>query len=70
MNDPMVQAATDVAPRQLTSDELPFALRLSEKLRRFVDLIGRFGSWFLLPLVLITVFDLGLRKTGTDDDLL
>ena len=43
---------------------MPFALRLSERLRHFVDLIGRFGSWFLVPLVLITVFDLGLRKTG------
>jgi TRAP-type mannitol/chloroaromatic compound transport system permease small subunit len=48
----------------LSDEELPFALRLSEKLRRFVDAIGRFGSWFMVPLVLITVFDLGLRKTG------
>ena len=48
----------------LSEDELSFALRLSEGLRRFVDLIGRFGSWFMIPLVLITVFDLGLRKTG------
>ena len=50
--------------RHLSEDELPFSLRLSEMLRRFVDLIGRFGSWFIIPLVLITVFDLGLRKTG------
>ncbi len=48
----------------LSEEELPFALRLSERLRRMVDLIGRFGSWFMVPLVLITVFDLGLRKTG------
>lgn len=48
----------------LGDDELPTALVWSEKLRRFVDLVGRFGSWFMLPLVLITVFDLGLRKTG------
>jgi len=48
----------------LSEDELPFALRLSERLRRLVDAIGRFGSWFMLPLVMITVFDLGLRKTG------
>jgi len=48
----------------LTADEMPFSLRLSERLRRLVDLIGRFGSWFIVPLVLITVFDLGLRKTG------
>ena len=33
-------------------------------LRRFIDVMGRFGSWFIIPLVLITVFDLGLRKTG------
>ena len=48
----------------LTPDEMPYALRLSEKLRRFVDAIGRFGSWFFMPLVLITVFDLFIRKTG------
>jgi len=48
----------------LSEEEMPFALRLSEYLRRLVDLIGRFGSWFIVPLILITVFDLGLRKTG------
>ena len=35
---------------------------LSNKLRNFVDLVGRFGSWFVLPLVLITVYDVVLRK--------
>jgi len=48
----------------LAPDEMPFALRLSEKLRKFVDAIGRFGSWFFMPLILITVFDLLIRKTG------
>jgi len=48
----------------LTPDEMPFALRLSETLRRFVDSVGRFGAWFIMPLVLITVFDLLIRKTG------
>lgn len=52
------------ARHQLTPEEMPFALRLSEKLRRFVDGVGRFGSWFVVPLVLITVFDLAIRKTG------
>ena len=28
----------------LTEHELPFILQLSEKLRQFVDLVGRFGS--------------------------
>ncbi len=48
----------------LSADELPALLRISEKLRRFVDLVGRFGSWFAMPLILITVFDLFIRKTG------
>ena len=39
-------------------------LRVSEALRRFVDRVGRFGSWFAMPLILITAFDLAIRKTG------
>ena len=50
--------------RHLSEDEYPLSIQLSEKLRQFVDLVGRFGSWFILPLVLITTFDMGLRKTG------
>lgn len=44
--------------------ELPYAIRLSNYLRKYVDVVGRFGSWMVVPLVLITVFDLGTRKTG------
>jgi len=55
-------SATDL--HHLSDEEMPFSLRLSERLRRFIDAMGRFGSWFIIPLVLITVFDLGLRKTG------
>lgn len=65
MNDQMTTELAASEPRHLTAEEMPFSLRLSEILRRFVDKIGRFGSWFMVPLVLITVFDLGLRKTGT-----
>ena len=65
MNETTTVEMTDTeAPHYLSEDEYPLHLVLSEKLRRFVDLIGRFGSWFMLPLILITVFDLGLRKTG------
>jgi TRAP-type mannitol/chloroaromatic compound transport system permease small subunit len=46
------------------SQEIPAAIRLSEALRKMVDAIGRFGSWMFLPLVLITVFDVVLRKIG------
>ena len=48
----------------LTAGEMPTLLRISEALRRFVDVVGRFGSWFAVPLILITVFDLFIRKTG------
>lgn len=37
-------------------------VRTSEKLRALVDFVGRFGSWFVLPLVFITVYDVCLRK--------
>ena len=65
MNETTTTGITDTeALHHLSEDEYPWNLIWSEKLRRFVDLVGRFGSWFMLPLVLITVFDLGLRKTG------
>ena len=48
---------------RLSADELPIILRVSEFLRRFVDRVGRFGSWFALPMILITAFDLTIRKT-------
>ena len=48
---------------RLSADELPAILRLSEFLRRFVDRVGRFGSWFALPMILITALDLTIRKT-------
>lgn len=50
--------------KHLSEDELPAALQWSNRLSSFVDAVGRFGAWFILPLVLITVFDVCLRKTG------
>ena len=49
-------------PRELTYEEYPTALKVSEALRRFVDRVGRFGSWFIVPLIVITVFDVIARK--------
>lgn len=40
----------------------PIALRVSDRLRGFVDRVGRLGAWFLVPLVLITVLDVVARK--------
>jgi len=38
--------------------------RISEGLRSFVDLVGRAGSWCVVPLIVFTCMDAILRKTG------
>ena len=43
---------------------MPPAVQVSEKLRKIVDAVGRFGSWMIIPLVMITVIDVILRKIG------
>jgi TRAP-type mannitol/chloroaromatic compound transport system permease small subunit len=43
-------------------EQQPLALRISDRLRRFVDFVGRIGSWCIVPLVLITVVDVVARK--------
>ncbi len=48
----------------LSAEEMPAILRFSELLRRLVDRVGRFGSWFAMPMILITAFDLFIRTTG------
>lgn len=58
------QVDADDGVVHLADDQLPAILKLSDRLRTFVDRVGRFGSWFALPLVLVTAFDLGVRKTG------
>ena len=45
-----------------TSEETPTTVRMAEALRQFVDLVGRWGSWLILPVVLITCFDVIMRK--------
>lgn len=37
-------------------------IRVSDRLRRFVDLTGRLGSMLILPLIGITIFDVTARK--------
>lgn len=50
--------------RVQSTGELPRAIVISEALRRFVDVIGRWGSWLFIPLILFTVMDVVLRKIG------
>ena len=42
--------------------EVPMSVNVAEVLRRFVDTVGRWGSWLILPVVLITCFDVIARK--------
>lgn len=53
---------TSVSVREVEADEQPTSARIAEKLRRFVDLVGRFGSWMIVPVVMFTCIDVILRK--------
>jgi TRAP-type mannitol/chloroaromatic compound transport system permease small subunit len=37
-------------------------VRLSDRLRRFVDFVGRWGALFILPLIGVTIIDVTIRK--------
>jgi TRAP-type mannitol/chloroaromatic compound transport system permease small subunit len=39
-------------------------VRLSERLRAFVEFVGRWGAVFILPLVFVTMWDVVMRKIG------
>jgi TRAP-type mannitol/chloroaromatic compound transport system permease small subunit len=67
-NAPATAPAVAADDRQRTVEDIPFALRLSERLRKFVDFVGRWGSWFALPMILFTVLDVIARKIAWLDD--
>lgn len=48
--------------------ELPLAVRVAARLRRFVDVVGAFGAWLIIPVVVITAIDVIGRKVGYEDD--
>lgn len=65
--------AQDTTATTQGADDTPFAdrhplLRLSERLRAFVDLVGRFGTWMVVPMVLFTIVDVVGRKISWLDD--
>ena len=53
---------TDVELKRYTDEDRPAPLRLSDTLRGFVDQMGKWASWLIVPLVLITCFDVIIRK--------
>jgi TRAP-type mannitol/chloroaromatic compound transport system permease small subunit len=72
MNDVSYEQAKQAAPdiRPYAKGEEPFALKLSDALRWFVDKVGKAASWLALPLILVTVIDVVARKlTWRDPDL-
>jgi len=46
----------------------PLALRISDRLRRFVDFVGRWGAWLVVPMVVFTIIDVVARKISWLDD--
>jgi TRAP-type mannitol/chloroaromatic compound transport system permease small subunit len=58
----MASEGTAEQIRYLEPSERPPALRVSDALRSFVNFVGRWGAWLILPLVVITVFDVIARK--------
>jgi TRAP-type mannitol/chloroaromatic compound transport system permease small subunit len=62
-NNGMSEAETGARDRHEASvAETPVFVNIAETLRRFVDAVGRWGSWLILPVVLITCFDVIARK--------
>jgi len=47
---------------------LPASVRIAERLRRFVESVGRWGSWLILPVVFFTVIDVVGRKIAWRDE--
>jgi TRAP-type mannitol/chloroaromatic compound transport system permease small subunit len=58
----MVNEGTAEQVRYLGPSERPPVLKVSDALRGFVDFVGRWGAWLIIPLVIITVFDVTARK--------
>ncbi len=50
------------------SGELPCAVRVAARLRRFVDFVGAFGAWLIVPVLVITCIDVIGRKLAYEDD--
>lgn len=51
------------------SGELPNTVRIADRLRRVVDLVGRYGAWLSLPVIIVTCMDVVFRKLSYIDDL-
>jgi TRAP-type mannitol/chloroaromatic compound transport system permease small subunit len=50
------------------SGEMPNTVRIADRLRRVVDLVGRYGAWLSLPVIIVTSMDVVFRKLSYLDD--
>ena len=50
------------------SGELPGTVRVAARLRRFVDVVGAWGCWLIVPVVVLTCIDVIGRKIGYEDE--
>jgi len=48
--------------------EMPGTVRLADRLRRVVDLVGRYAAWLSLPVVIVTCMDVIARKIKYVDE--
>lgn len=48
--------------------ETPLAVRVAARLRRFVDVVGGWGAWLIVPVVVFTSIDVIGRKIGYEDE--
>ncbi|MDP6708247.1 MAG: TRAP transporter small permease subunit [Alphaproteobacteria bacterium] len=53
---------TDSSLRMVDGAEAPIAIRISLLLRRFINFVGTWASFFIIPLVFVTIFDVTARK--------
>jgi TRAP-type mannitol/chloroaromatic compound transport system permease small subunit len=58
----MARPALTADSREVSREARPVALRISDALRQGVDFVGRWGSWLVIPLVVITGIDVIGRK--------
>lgn len=49
-------------------EKLPRAVRVADRLRRFVNFVGACGAWLIVPVVAITSIDVIGRKIGFEDE--
>jgi TRAP-type mannitol/chloroaromatic compound transport system permease small subunit len=60
--------ATQPKAAEQRSGDIPRAVRVSDRLRRMVEFIGRWGAWFNIPVVVVTCTDVIFRKLAFEDE--